>query len=102
MKLLAPLYETSLKWEKHKHAEKYLAGLSCADSAFFPVPSDVILAPMLLGQVDKACRFALVTTIASVMGGMLGYISGYYAFESFIEPMVLDSGHEKKLILAQQ
>lgn len=102
MRLFTSLYETSLKWAKHKHAEKYLAGLSCAESTFFPVPPDVMLAPMVLGQVDKAWRFAWVTTIASVVGGVFGYILGYYAFESFIEPLVVDWGYEESLTLAQQ
>ncbi len=102
MKLFTSLYETSLKWAKHKHAEKYLAGLSCAESTFFPIPPDVMLAPMVLGQIDKAWRFAWVTTVASVVGGILGYILGYYAFESFIEPLVIDWGYQEKLILAKE
>lgn len=100
MKIFETCYDLCLKWAKHKHAEKYLAGLSCSESMFFPIPPDVMLAPMALSQPQKAWRFALVTTVASVIGGILGYILGYFAFESFIEPLVIDMGYEAKLAQA--
>ncbi|MFT4652893.1 MAG: membrane protein YqaA with SNARE-associated domain [Kangiellaceae bacterium] len=102
MKLFTIMYDACLKWAKHKHAEKYLAGLSCAESTFFPIPPDVMLAPMVLGQPDKAWRFAWITTIASVIGGIIGYILGYYAFESFISPLIDQMGYTDKLTLAEQ
>ena len=64
---------------------------------FFPIPPDVMLAPMALSQPEKAWRFALVTTVASVIGGILGYILGYFAFESFIQPLVVEMGYQSKL-----
>jgi len=97
MKIFETCYELCLKWAKHKHAEKYLAGLSCSESMFFPIPPDVMLAPMALSQPQKAWRFALVTTVASVIGGILGYLLGYFAFESFIHPVVIDMGYQDKL-----
>ena len=101
MKLFTTLYDTCLKWAKHKHAEKYLGALSCAESTFFPIPPDVMLAPMVLGQTDKAWRFAWITTIASVIGGIIGYGLGYFAFESFISPLITDMGYAEKLALAE-
>ena len=68
MKLFTKLYDMALIWAKHRHAERYLAGMSFAESVFFPVPPDVMLAPMSLAQPDKAWRFASFTTIASVIG----------------------------------
>jgi len=62
------LYDKVLSWSKHRHAVKYLCVLSFAESSFFPIPPDVMLAPMALAQPDKAFRFALLTTIASVLG----------------------------------
>ncbi len=59
--------------------------LSFAESSFFPIPPDVMLAPMALAQPDKAFRFALLTTIASVLGGVYGYEIGYFLFDR-IEP----------------
>ncbi len=76
------LYDKVLSWSKHRHAVKYLCALSFAESSFFPVPPDVMLAPMALAQPDKAFRFALLTTIASVTGGLLGYAIGYFLFDS--------------------
>ncbi|MFT6804917.1 MAG: membrane protein YqaA with SNARE-associated domain [Glaciecola sp.] len=100
MKLFETCYELCLKWAQHRHAEKYLAGLSCSESMFFPIPPDVMLAPMALSQPQKAWRFALVTTVASVVGGILGYLLGYFAFESFIQPVVVEMGYQDKLTQA--
>ncbi|WP_371195651.1 YqaA family protein [Glaciecola sp. SC05] len=101
MKIFTTLYDWTLKWSRHRHAEKYLAGLSCAESTFFPIPPDVMLAPMVLTQTDKAWRFAFVTTVASVVGGILGYILGFYAFESWLSPLIIDLGYGEKLALAE-
>jgi membrane protein YqaA with SNARE-associated domain len=100
VKLFETCYELCLKWAQHRHAEKYLAGLSCSESMFFPIPPDVMLAPMALSQPQKAWRFALVTTVASVVGGILGYLLGYFAFESFIQPVVVEMGYQDKLTQA--
>jgi len=79
------LYDRVILWSRHRHAVKYLFALSFAESSFFPVPPDVMLAPMALAQPKKALRFALWTTLASVLGGMFGYGIGYFLFEH-IEP----------------
>ncbi|GLR72551.1 YqaA family protein [Agaribacter marinus] len=102
MKIFTTLYESCLKWARHKHAEKYLAGLSCAESTFFPIPPDVMLAPMVLSQTDKAWRFAAITTVASVVGGVLGYFLGYFAFESWLGPIIEQWGYGEKLALAER
>lgn len=101
MKIFTSLYDACLRWARHKHAEKYLAGLSCAESTFFPVPPDVMLAPMVLSQTEKAWRYALVTTIASVVGGILGYLLGMFAYEAWIEPLVMQMGYAAKLAKAE-
>ena len=85
MRLFGPLYERVLEWSRHRHAERYLAGLSFAESSFFPIPPDVMLAPMCLAERKRAWRYATVTTIASVLGGVAGYAIGYFLFE-LIEP----------------
>jgi membrane protein YqaA with SNARE-associated domain len=79
------LYDKTLQLSKHRHASKYLFILRFTESSFFPVPPDVMLAPMALAQPDKAFRFALLTTIASVLGGIFGYGIGYFLFDR-IEP----------------
>jgi len=76
-----------MQWAVHRHAQWYLAGLSFAESSFFPVPPDVMLAPMSLANTDKAWRFATITTIASVVGGIVGYLIGY-VFYDLIKPLL--------------
>ena len=77
------MYDKALGWARHRHAAKYLCALSFAESSFFPIPPDVMLAPMALAKPNKAFRFALLTTIFSVLGGMLGYGIGFFMFDSF-------------------
>ena len=94
------LYDKALEWSKHRHASKYLFALSFAESSFFPVPPDVMLAPMALSQPDKAYRFALWTTIASVLGGILGYSIGYFMFDS-ISPWLQETRYWEKYLTAE-
>lgn len=92
MTLFRGLYDRVLEWSRHPHAERYLAGLSFAESSFFPIPPDVMLAPMTLAKPSRAWRFALLTTVASVAGGIAGYAIGYFAL-THAEPLILDLGY---------
>lgn len=83
MKLFEPIYTTLLGWAGHRHSERYLAGISFAESSFFPIPVDVMLAPMVLAKQDKAWRYAFITTVMSVLGGLFGYFIGAFFFESY-------------------
>lgn len=74
-----------MQWSRHRHAPWYLGGLSFAESSFFPIPPDVMLAPMSLATPSRAWRFALITTLASVAGGLFGYLIGHFTFD-MIEP----------------
>lgn len=85
MKIFSPLYARAMNWARHRHAPWYLGGLSFAESSFFPIPPDVMLAPMSLANPSRAWFFALLTTVTSVAGGLFGYLIGTYAFE-LIEP----------------
>ncbi|MBT8144716.1 MAG: DedA family protein [Gammaproteobacteria bacterium] len=82
MKLFTPLYDRVLRWSRHRHARWYLGGLSFAESSFFPIPPDVMLAPMVLATPRKGWSLAAWTTITSVVGGVAGWLIGYFAFES--------------------
>jgi membrane protein YqaA with SNARE-associated domain len=90
MHLFAPLYERALQWARHRHAPRYLAVLSFAESSFFPVPPDVMLAPMALAQPERGWRLGWLTTWTSVLGGLAGYLIGWLAMAS-IEPWLLAS-----------
>src|ERR671923_177480 len=78
---LRGLYNWVLKLAASKHAEPWLFGVSFAESSFFPIPPDVMLAPMCFARPERAYRYALVCTIASVLGALLGYAIGYWLFE---------------------
>ena len=90
MKVFGPLYDRVIEWSRHRFAERYLAALSFAESSFFPIPVDVMLAPMCLARLDKAWRFALIATAFSVLGGIAGYAIGWGAFE-WIQPWLSES-----------
>ena len=86
------LYEYVLRLAGHARAKYYLFLLSVAESSFFPIPPDVMLLPMCLSKPKKAWRFALITTVGSVLGGIIGYLIGVYGF-GFIEPYLYNWGY---------
>ena len=92
MQFFSSLFEKVMHWSKHRHAPAYLAGLSFAESSFFPIPPDVMLAPMSLAQPKRAWQYAMLTTVASVLGGIAGYLIGMFAFE-LIEPLLHSAGY---------
>jgi len=92
MRLFGPLYDRVLSWAGHPHAPRYLGALSFAESSFFPVPPDVMLAPMTLARPEAASRYALLTTVASVLGGLAGYAIGYFALD-LAEPWLRGAGY---------
>jgi membrane protein YqaA with SNARE-associated domain len=67
------LYKWILSLSESRHAPYALAAIAFAESSFFPIPPDVILAPMSLAQPKRAWRYAAICTIASVLGGIVGY-----------------------------
>jgi membrane protein YqaA with SNARE-associated domain len=91
MKIFSTLFEKAISWSRLPNAPKYLGLLSFAESSFFPVPPDVMLAPMCLATPTKAWQYALITTIFSVLGGLLGYVIGVTAFD-IIKPH-LEASH---------
>ncbi|MBY6203917.1 YqaA family protein [Halomonas denitrificans] len=92
MRLFRPIYDRVLEWSRHRNAHRYLAGLSFAEATFFPVPPDVMLAPMVLADRDRAWRLAGLTTVASVIGGLAGYLIGWLALEVVL-PLVERFGY---------
>jgi membrane protein YqaA with SNARE-associated domain len=90
-----------LTWSRHKYAERYLAVLSFAESSFFPIPVDVMLAPMCLADRGKAWRYAAIATGFSVLGGVAGYFIGVAAFE-MLEPWLRDSHYWSAYVTSRQ
>jgi len=82
------MYDWVLHFAHHKHSTTALFALSFAGSSFFPMPPDVLLGPLCLGNRGKSMWFAAVTTIASILGAFLGYLIGY----AFIEVALMIPG----------
>ncbi len=101
MKWFSSIYDRVITWSRHRHAPRYLAALSFSESSFFPIPPDVMLAPMVLANPHKAWNLALLTTVTSVLGGVLGYLIGMFSFE-LVEPLLQDAGYYPKYLQAKQ
>ena len=99
-RLFSRLLDLVLGWSKHPHAPWYLGGLSFAESSFFPIPPDIMLAPMVLARRDQAWRYALLTTVTSVAGGLAGYMIGSFAID-WIMPWLDQFGYAGKFEHAQ-
>jgi len=90
--LWSRLYAWVLEKCKHPHAERWLFGLSFAESSFFPIPPDVMLAPMALAQPQRWLRLALLTTAGSVIGGLFGWIIGHFLLQASL-PLIERLGY---------
>ncbi|MEO3389325.1 YqaA family protein [Mesorhizobium sp. CAU 1741] len=79
--MLRRLYDWTMSLARTRHAERSLAAVSFVESSFFPIPPDVLLIPMVLSDRSKWFRYALICTVTSVLGAMLGYLIGAVLFE---------------------
>ena len=95
MSLFSSLYDKVLTWSKHPKAPWYLGGMSFAESSFFPIPPDVMLMPMALAKPEKAFQYAWITTIFSLLGGLLGYAIGYWLLDT-VWPLIESIGYVDK------
>lgn len=86
--MLRSLYHRVLLLSASPYAPAWLAAVAFAESSFFPVPPDALLIPMALARPDRAIRYALICTVASVIGGMLGYLIGYALFAEIATPLL--------------
>lgn len=80
--MLRRLYDWTMAKAAHPHAEWWLAAFAFMESSFFPIPPHPLLGLMCLAEPSKAIRFALITTVASVVGGLFGYAIGHFLYES--------------------
>lgn len=78
----------TLHWAGTRHAGTALAAVSFTESSFFPIPTEVLFVPMCLARPERAYRFAAIATIASVLGGFLGWTIGYFAFDLIAAPLL--------------
>jgi membrane protein YqaA with SNARE-associated domain len=76
------MYDWAMRSAETPNAERTLAAVSFAESSFFPLPPDALLIPMVLARPDRAWRLAAICTVASVVGGLLGYAIGAALYET--------------------
>lgn len=95
--MLRRLYDKTLEMASKPYAEWGLAGVSFTESSFFPIPPDILLIPMVLAERLKAWRYAIVCTIASVLGGLFGYFIGAVLFQQVAEPIFQFYGYADKV-----
>lgn len=82
------LYDWTLRWAASRHADKALAVVSFVESSVFPVPAEVLFVPMVLSRPDRAMRYALIASVASVLGGVAGWMIGFYGFDLIARPIL--------------
>jgi membrane protein YqaA with SNARE-associated domain len=81
MRLFGKLYARALVWAREPRAIYYLSGLSFVEAFIFPIPPEVMLAPMMLGKRHKAFFYANVSLLFSLLGALVGYALGHWAFQ---------------------
>ena len=91
------LYKKCLDLAAHKSSKYYLAAVSFIESSFFPIPPDVMVVPMVISKKTDFIKIFLITTIFSVLGGILGYFIGAFFFDMGMQVMTF-YGYEDKLI----
>ncbi len=92
--MLRKLYDWTMSLAATRHAEKALGAVSFIESSFFPIPPDVLLIPMVLSERAKWLRYALICTVASILGALLGYAIGAFLYETVGQPILAFYGKE--------
>ena len=90
--MLRRLYDWTMSLADHPRALWALAIVAFVESSVFPIPPDVLMIPMVLARPSRAWLIALVATVSSVLGGMLGYAIGYFFYEAIGEPILTALG----------
>ncbi len=86
--MLQRLYDWTLSLARSRAAEWWLAAIAFVESSVFLIPADVLFIPMAIARPERAYRYALIATVASVAGGIAGWMIGYYAFEAIALPVL--------------
>ncbi len=100
--MIRKLYDWMLGIADSRHAGKALAGISFAESSFFPIPPDVLLIPMVLAARKKWFKYALICTISSILGAFVGYAIGALGYEYLGKPILAFYGKEDLFVRMQQ
>lgn len=101
MSFFSSLYNKVMAWSSHRHAPYYLAGISFIESSFFPIPPDIMLISMGLARPPRAWQYAFIATLFSVIGGIFGYLIGFYGMD-LIRPYIMASSYAHSFEQIQQ
>ena len=94
--MLRRLYDWTMRLAAHRHAATVLGAVAFIESSVFPIPPDVVLIPMVLAHREKAWRNAVICTVGSVLGALLGYAIGVFLFDQVGRPMLEFYGYGTK------
>ena len=92
MRLFSALYDRVMHWAAHRHAPWYLGAISFAESSFFPIPPDVMLAPMALAKRNVVWFFVFLFSVSLVLGGLFGFFFGLWVFD-LVMPVIQAAGY---------
>jgi membrane protein YqaA with SNARE-associated domain len=95
--MLRKLYDRTMRLAASRHAVPTLFGVSFVESSVFPIPPDALLIPMVLSKRIRWLWYVFVCTVASVLGGILGYAIGYFLFQEVAEPILAVYGYADKV-----
>lgn len=87
-RIVRNLYDWVLHWADTPYGVPALFILAFAESSFFPVPPDLLLIALAISIPTRAFRYALVCSIGSVLGGMLGYFIGFEFYDLIGKPII--------------
>ncbi len=93
--MLKALYDNVLRLSAHRRASWVLGTVSFAESSVFPLPPDLLLVPMIISDRTRAWTLAAITTITSVLGGILGYAIGALFWDTIGTQVVLLYGGQE-------
>lgn len=98
MNIFSYLYEVCIRLSKHPRAPLFLCINSFIESIFWPIPPDVMLAPMCLARPKRSLYYALITVISSILGAACGYYLGYFIYDPYIADLIEWFGYHDAMV----
>ena len=86
--MLKRLYDWTMRLAERPSAEIWLFIISFVESSIFLVPAEVLFLPMAIAKPHRVWRYGLIAAVGSILGGMAGWLIGYYAFETIARPVL--------------
>lgn len=100
--MLRRLYEWTMRLAEHPRSEWALAGVSFSESSFFPIPPDVLLAPMIMANRKKTWRYCIICTVSSAIGGVFGYLIGLLLMDTIGQWIINLYGLQESFEIARE